>query len=296
MRTRPPAGAIAGAVALAASLWMQTAGAQATAPEAPPTQPTEASRTPPALPLWELGVLGFGVSQQAYPGSSEQVVRGLPAPFFLYRGEILRADRTGAGLRAIRTPELELDIGFAASFGSNSSDIEARRGMPDLGTLVEFGPRLKWQPRPGPIDEGVRLDLPLRGVFDLNDRLANRGVAFEPALILERQVPGRWSWRASAGALLGDARLAGHLYSVAPAFATADRPAYDARAGLIAWRLGASFSRNLTADLRLFGFLRIDTAAGSTNASSPLVDRVTGASAGVGLAYTFMRSGRSAAD
>jgi outer membrane scaffolding protein for murein synthesis (MipA/OmpV family) len=284
---------LAAAAALAAAAW--THPVAAIAQDEPVAVPERSAPTPYALPLWEVGVLGFGVSQQAWPGSSEQIVRGLPLPFLIYRGEFLRADRTGAGLRAIRTSQFELDVGFAASFGSSSNDVEARRGMPNLGTLVEFGPRVKWQPRRGPIDEGFRIDLPLRGVFNLDEGLASKGVAFEPALILEGQIPGRWTWRASAGALLGDAQLAGHFYSVAPSFATPDRPAYEAQAGLIAWRLGASFSHNLGADLRLFGFLRLDSVAGSANASSPLVDRVTGLSGGLGLAYTFFRSGRTAA-
>jgi outer membrane protein len=35
------------------------------------------AQTPAAadLPLWEIGAVGFGVSQQAYPGASEQVRR-----------------------------------------------------------------------------------------------------------------------------------------------------------------------------------------------------------------------------
>jgi outer membrane protein len=264
------------------------------AQDGPPQRP--GTRGPAVLPLWEVGVVGFGVSQQAYPGSSESVRRGLPVPFALYRGEILRADRSGAGLRAIRLDRFELDIGVAAAFGSNSSDIEARRGMDNLGTLVEFGPRVKWHLGPGPIDEGFRIELPLRGVFDLEDRLASKGLAFEPALIFEQDAPGRWNRRIGVSAVVGDRRLAQHFYGVAPEVATPTRPAYEADAGLIAWRLSASFSRYLTPDLRLFGFLRVDTVAGAANALSPLVDRTTGASAGLGLAWTLFRSGRAAAD
>lgn len=102
-------------------------------------------------PLWELGAFGVGVSQQAYPGSDQQVSRGLVLPYLVYRGRFLRADRETAGLRAIKTPSFELDVGVAGSFGAKSDDIKARSGMPDLGTLVEFGPRLRWN-----IGGGVR--------------------------------------------------------------------------------------------------------------------------------------------
>ena len=102
------------------------------------------------LPLWELGAVGVGVSQQAYPGSDVQVNRGLGLPYLVYRGRFLRADRETAGLRAIKTEHFELDIGVAGSFGARSDQIGSRRGMPDLGTLVQFGPRVRLDLGEGP--------------------------------------------------------------------------------------------------------------------------------------------------
>jgi len=46
----------------------------------------------------------------------------------------------------------------------------------------------------------------------------------------------------------------------------------------------------------LFGFARLDTVAGAANENSPLVRRSTGASVGLGVAYTWMRSERAAFD
>jgi len=76
------------------------------------------------------------------------------------------------------------------------------------------------------------------------------------------------------------------------------RPAFDAEAGLIAWRPGMTASYRLTRDRRVFGFGRLDSVAGAANADSPLVSRNTGYSAGVGVGvqWTGMRSERSAAD
>ena len=39
-------------------------------------------------------------------------------PFVIYRGEYLRIDRGTVGVRAIKTPRTEVDVGFAASLGS----------------------------------------------------------------------------------------------------------------------------------------------------------------------------------
>lgn len=248
------------------------------------------------LPLWEIGAFGVGVSQQAYPGSDQQVNRGLALPYLVYRGKFLRADRETAGLRAIKTPRFELDVGVAGSFGARSDDIEARRGMPDLGTLVEFGPRAKWNLGEGPGGGSWRLELPLRGVFDLGDRAKDRGLAFEPRLVFQRQANAGWGYTASVSALVADQRLARVFYGVDPVDARADRPAYEAQSGLVAWRVSASFSRNLSRDWRWFGFGRFDTVRGAANESSPLVRRTEGASVGLGVAYTWMRSDRSASD
>ena len=49
----------------------------------------------------------------------------------------------------------------------------------------------------------------------------------------------------------GDRTLNCLYYDVPPEYATPTRPAYDARGGLTASRLGASISRALGADLRL---------------------------------------------
>ena len=264
-----------------------------------PTVPIARSAAITAEPKWELGGFAFAVSQQAYPGADQQAGGAIALPFFVYRGEILRADRGNLGLRAFKSAEFEFDLGAGASLGSNSRDIEARLGMPDLGTLIEFGPRLKWKfgaADAAPGSRGWQLELPLRGVFDLSDGFASRGVAFEPELQYSRRSQSGWTTSASVGAVFGSRRLTEHFYAVAPAYATAARPAYEARAGLVAWRLGLNVVRPLSADWRLFVFGRIDSVAGAANANSPLVKRNTGASAGIGLSWTWMRSSERAAD
>jgi MipA family protein len=250
----------------------------------------------PALPLWEIGGFGLGVSQQAYPGSDQQVKRALVLPFLVYRGRLLRADNDGAGLRALKTPDYELDIGVAAAFGSSSQDIVARRGMPGLGTLVEFGPRLKLELGGNAAQGRWRADLPLRGVFDLSDGAAQRGLAFEPELKFQRRSAAGWRYSLGLGALIADQRLADTFYGVTPAQATATRSAYNARAGLVAWRGAATLSTHLGTDVQLFGFVRADSVAGAANRHSPLVRRTTGASAGLGLSYTWLRSSSTAVD
>jgi MipA family protein len=247
-------------------------------------------------PRWELGGFALGTSQQAYPGSDRQVSRLAVLPFFLYRGDVVRVDQGTAGLRALRTDRWELDVGFAGSFGSRANEVPERAGMPELGTMVEFGPRLKYRVTPpGETWMGgrLRLDLPVRAVFDVSNSFDRKGVSFEPEFIFERRTRSGWFYNTTVSAVVGDRRLNDTFYGVAPAFATAARPAYAAQSGLISWRLNTSFAKPLDRDWRVFGFARVETVSGAANEASPLVRKTTGMTAGIGLAYTWMRSSES---
>lgn len=254
------------------------------------------AQTTEALPLWEVGAFATGVSQQAYPGASQNVDRALVLPFFIYRGKFLRADEGTVGLRAFKSDTLEVDVGLGGALGSNSNDIEARRGMPNLGTLVEFGPRVKWKLGGTPRSGRWRADMALRGVFDLSDGLKDRGVALEPELIYEGAASSGWRYSAAAGLVFGDERLADTFYGVAPVYVRAGRPAYNASAGLIASRASITLTRVLSPNFRIFGFGRIASVEGAANLASPLVRQNTGSTVGIGLTYVLAKSARSSAD
>ena len=245
-------------------------------------------------PLWEVGAVGAGLRQQAYPGSSQVIGRALLLPYFIYRGQYWRSDEGNFGLRAFKSERLELDIGFAGAFGSNSSEINARSGMPDLGTLFEFGPKLKWKLGDVERKEGWRAEFALRGVFDVSDKLRDKGVSFEPELVYEGTPISSWRYSASLGAIYGDKRLADTFYGVAPIYANASRPTYEAQPGLILSRLSLNVGRTITQDVRLFGFARVATLEGAANVNSPLIRQSHASTFGVGVIYTFAKSSERA--
>jgi hypothetical protein len=249
-----------------------------------------------AQPLWEAGLAAFGARSPAYPGAAQRTTNGIVLPYLLYRGRVLRAEQGTVGVRAAKTERMELDIGFAGSFGSAASGNDARRGLPDIGTLVEFGPRLRWRLGPASlfgVEGQLGAAIPLRGVFDINNRFEYRGLALEPSLSWGTRVAG-FNLGGSVSLLLADERLADTFYGVAPVFATATRPAYEARAGLVATRLSVNLSRRLHRDWVVFGFARVDSVRNAANRASPLVDEPTGTAVGVGLSWTFARSDRPA--
>ncbi len=248
------------------------------------------------LPLWEAGILGGTASTPAYPGADSRSTRSLLLPFLIYRGEVFRADQSGIGMRLFESDRAELDLGLAASLPADSDDVDARAGMPDLGTLLEFGPRIKVRLfKPGP-NSKVRLDLPLRAVIEARSGMRTQGMTFEPKVVYEYDEPGGlWTFDANVGMVLGNRKVNRYFYEVQPQYATLERPAYQADSGLMLLRTGVSGSRMLNRDLRVFAFMRYESYANAANRASPLMKRETGASAGFGFTWTIKRSTRMAA-
>lgn len=286
------------AFAALAMMVFETPGALAQEVSEPgPAESNRVEPLAPRLPLWEAGVIGGGITQPAYPGADERASLLLGLPFVVYRGEYLRIDRSTVGVRAIKTERTEVDVGLAASLGSRAADSEARHGMDDLGTLLEFGPRLNISL--GDVSAGrsdSRIQLPVRGVFDADDHFSYRGIAFEPQWVKDIRLPNDWLVSSNLGAVFGDQKLTDTFYRVAPAEATPTRPSYAARSGLIALRASLFASRLFTPDMRFFSYLRLDSVQGAANQGSPLVRRDYGWSAGIGLAWTLSHSERSARD
>lgn len=259
--------------------------------------PAAAAGAASSRPLWEAGLLGLAITQPAYPGSEERVSRLLGLPFLIYRGKYLRAERGNVGLRALKTPRTELDLGFAATLGSPSSDIAARHGMANLGTLIEFGPRLKVNLGDlSDIRRDSRFQFPLRQVIDVSHGFALRGATFEPQWIRDTRLPGHWLVSTELGMLFGDTTLADTFYGVSPGDATPTRSSYTARSGLFALRAGLFVSHAVSPDLRLFYSFRMESLAGAANRDSPLVRRRLGWGAVIGIAFTMTRSDRPAED
>lgn len=249
-----------------------------------------------ARPLWEAGIAPVAIDQQAYPGSSARVRRQLLLPYVIYRGPLLRAADGQVGVRALSASHWEVDLGLSASLGSDASLAPAREGMPDLGTLFEFGPRLKAWPLGRDHISGLRFELPVRAVLDLSRAFDYRGLSVEPRVSVQFGHPRSARLRLGLGALLGDRRLADGFYGVAPAYARPGRPAYDAQSGLITWRATASLSWPIGDRWLLGGFVRLDDVSGAANRDSPLVDARTGWSAGITLALRLAVSREQALD
>ncbi|XYJ09718.1 MipA/OmpV family protein [Telluria sp. B2] len=251
----------------------------------------------PGQPLWELGLGGGVVSTPSYPGAADRETRGLALPLIIYRGKVFRSDQGGIGARLFKSDRAEFDIGLAASLPARSDNVEARAGMPDLGALAEFGPRLKLRLARFDRYSGLRAELPLRAVMEVRSGVRHQGYIFEPRLVYERRsADGKWMFDTQLAAVVGDGKINRYFYEVRPEFATATRPAYGADAGLILVRAGVFAARVINPDLRAYAFLRAENYGVGKNDKSPLHLRDNGVSAGFGLTWTIKRSAALASD
>ncbi len=292
---RHPFSSVRVAVALAACCLAPAAPVLA---QETPTDAVDAPASPKEpLPLWEIGAVAIGAYQPAYPGADQNLPRVRILPFGIYRGSLLRADGNGVGLRGFRSKRFEWDVSGSGSFGSSANTVHVREGMPSIGTLLEIGPALKVNL--GDLVDGKRdprltqLEIPVRAVFDVSHHFEHRGWTFEPRLSHTAWTGKSFALVVSASALVGDRSLNHLYYGVDAPYATADRPAYDAHAGLIATRLSASLRHRINSTLRLQYFAQLETVRGAANEASPLVRSRQDAGVGVSLIWGVWHSALS---
>lgn len=224
------------------------------------------------VPLWELGAGVAALSFPAYRGSDQTTNFMMPAPYFTYHGKILKADRHGMRGELFDSDRLDLTVSAALSPPAASEDIVARAGMPDLEPTFEFGPQFDvtlWRSR----SSFVKVLLPLRAAFTLEGSPRDIGWVFHPKLNMDvTDILGKGGWNLGllAGPLYGDQRQHAYFYGVAPQYATADRPAYEAKTGYAGMQYLASLSKRFP-KFWVGAFLRYDNLSGARFEDSPLV-------------------------
>jgi len=244
-------------------------------------------------PLWELG-LGVGVlNLPDYRGSDESRPYVLPLPYVVYRGAVFKADREGARAEFFDNDSLRLTMTLNASVPVNSTRNKARQGMPNLNGSVEFGPAADVHLYLSPDERvHVKLRVPVTYGLTFGGSVGNNGWQTSPHINLDlRDVAGFTGWNLGmlTGPIYGSHRRHAYFYDVAPAYATPDRPAYQAHGGYA----GMQFTAALTKRFERYwvgGFLRYDALNGAAFADSPLVRSKSYVAAGVGISWILGQS------
>jgi MipA family protein len=238
-------------------------------------------------PLWELGVGAGGLRLPAYRGSDRAQGWLLPVPYFVYRGDIFKADRSGARALLVQTGRLDLDVSVSASAPADSDEDPARAGMPDLKATFEVGPKVNVNLARG-ADWKLDLRIPLRAVSTIESKPRHLGWTVAPVLNVDSRWPG-FDLGLQAGPLWGDRRLHRHYYGVDAAYANATRPAYTARGGYAGWQATAAVSRR-AGRAWMGAYVRADSLAGAAFEDSPLVTARRSWAAGFVVVWVFAQS------
>ena len=244
-------------------------------------------------PLWEAGLGIAALHFPHYRGSDQSRTYALPVPYFVYRGEILKADREGVRGLFFRTDRVDLNLSLGASLPVRSSDNRVREGMPDLEPSFEIGPTLDitlWRAQ----DRAAKLDLrlPMRGAIEVSSDPRYIGAQFFPNVNLDIRDPfghAGWNLGMLAGPVFTDKRYNRRFYEVAPQFATPERPAYRPDGGYA----GAQFIVALSKRFPKFwagAFARYDTLQGAAFEASPLVTSKRYVAGGFGISWILGES------
>jgi outer membrane protein len=142
----------------------------------------------------------------------------------------------------------------------------------------------------------MKLDLlmPVRIPVTLESSPRSVGWVFAPRLNLDVEDIGGhkgWNFGIGAGPIAADGEYHDYFYSVAPQFATPERPAYDATSGYSGTHVLASLSKRFPS-YWVGAYVRYDTLAEATYADSPLVRRQSSLAGGFGIAWMIGESKR----
>jgi outer membrane protein len=242
-------------------------------------------------PLLEYG-LGVGaVAFEDYRGSDTTHVYPLPVPYVVYNGTFLKADREGVRGTLFNQDRVELNLSFNATTPVHSD--RERDGMPDLKSTLEFGPSLDLHLLRSD-DARVKLDLrmPLRAALTVEASPRFIGWTFTPRFNLDVADPlgfAGWHLGLLTGPLFADRRYHNYFYTVAPQYATASRPTYQASGGYAGTQAIAAASKRFP-HLWVGAYMRYDTLSGAAFVDSPLVQRKSYWSAGFGISWMIHRS------
>lgn len=220
----------------------------------------------------EAGVMLVGQIAGDYRGSIYYNERLLPLPYFYYQGPVFKAGRGGVRGEFWAGDRFQFNVSVDGALGGESSDRNARRGMPELDTAVEIGPSLDILLAGKSFYEGVTLRLPIRSVFTLSgDGVEHIGNLINPRVNWRIPSPDS-AFRVSlqAGLLYADSRYHNYYYGVPEPYVESWRPRYNAGSGYSGVYLRANLYRSW-GDWRAGVSLRYDNLSGVSFKNSPLV-------------------------
>lgn len=241
---------------------------------------------------WELGIGLASIQSPDFRGSNENRNHLVPFPYVVYSNRYIKIDRDGIAGHLIKHERIKLDISGNAGVPVDSSENLARQGMPDLDPSLEIGPALDIKLLLSKKYNWL-LSFPLRAALSTDFRhIKSQGWIFNPNIYVDRLNFGKrkkYNFSFSAGPVFATNKYHGFYYNVAPAYATIERPSYEASGGYSGFRTTFTFSRRYR-QVWIGGFIRYDNLANSQYEDSPLINKHSSLMGGIALTYMISSS------
>lgn len=183
---------------------------------------------------WELGAGLAGFDIPLYIGSAQNKQYLVPVPYIKLKSKYLEI---GEGVKGFlfTSPTMRLDLSADAGVPVRSNDSIVRQGMPNLNTVLQFGPSLEITmsgSRTGL--EELRLEFPVRLALATDIKhTENIGWIFEPRFTYEsrREHKQGIAYSATFGLRYATRDYHAYYYDVDPAYATPQRPVFASDKG-----------------------------------------------------------------
>ncbi|PWK47339.1 MipA/OmpV family protein [Pleionea mediterranea] len=252
----------------------------------------ETERQPKAEDFFEIGA-GFSIIDVPhYAGSDEKNTYVVPFPYFVYQSDKVSLNREGLKRHISSTNKWDLDISFAGTLPLDSEDNDARQGMQDLDWVGLGGPSINYHAYNSE-NSRVKIILPVRFGIATDFRSADYvGWEFSPGVRFEHtfhQESTKWKFLTSANYFYASEKFNDYYYSVDQAYATAERPEYQAEAGNAGYQAMFGLTRR-DGNFWSGGFLRYRSVSGATFEDSPLVRKQDNFYIGVAFAWIIHSS------
>lgn len=237
---------------------------------------------------WEFGVGLAGITIPHYLGSDEELQLALPLPYGTYEDKKTQIDRDGLNYNLFGVKDLDLSFSVSLGLPVDSEDNKARNGMPDLDTLVEVGPALKYWLFRDQTHE-LSIVLPVRSAFAFDDfAISQEGITGSIDLNYTHQIKD-WEFNGTYSVNFGDKKYHSQFYDVANQFVTADRDYFQAQKGVSSHSV--SFYINRRWNKFYFGlYARSENLESAVNRNSPLVRKERNLYASVYFGWVFASS------
>jgi MipA family protein len=223
----------------------------------------------------ELGAGVVGQYVPEYRGHNDHTLIAVPFPYVGYQGKIIKADEEGIRGEFVKAPRFEVNVSGDLALNDGKNHADRREGMPELGTEFQAGPSFNFLLLGRSFKSGLMLRLPVRAAYVLKDdfsSLSAQGGLFNPMLTyVNPTLFNRWHMTVDVGALYANEKYHRYFYTVAPQYATPQRPAYSAKGGFSGTFAELGLSRRDKNLIYSVG-LRYDRLHDATFIDSPLVE------------------------